>query len=170
MTRRVTPRAPRAWRVIPLLAGIAELGLLRRRRASRHHRRPDGRYLPGFLLIMAGLVIAGPVADHGRRAGHGPAGQQPGPLIAGRRLADNPRAAFRAISGLILALFVTAAAVGVITTIVDDQAAPARQHARRRNPRRPGLRLRGPGKAARPPIPSRKPYWHSCARSRASRA
>jgi len=41
-------------------------------------------------------------------------------LIAGRRLSDNPRAAFRAISGLILALFVTGTAVGVITTLVDD--------------------------------------------------
>ena len=26
VTRRVTPRPPRAWRLIPLLAGIAELG------------------------------------------------------------------------------------------------------------------------------------------------
>ena len=42
---------------------------------------------------------------------------RPAVLIAGRRLADNPRGAFRAISGLIVALFVTSAAVGIITTI-----------------------------------------------------
>ena len=26
VTRRVTPKPPRAWRVLPLLAGLAELG------------------------------------------------------------------------------------------------------------------------------------------------
>ena len=41
---------------------------------------------------------------------------RPGALIAARRLADNPRAAFRAVSGLVLALFITTVAVAVITT------------------------------------------------------
>jgi len=45
-------------------------------------------------------------------------------LIAGRRLSDNPRGAFRSISGLILALFITSAAVGIIGTIVVDHGAP----------------------------------------------
>src|SRR5205823_231678 len=38
-------------------------------------------------------------------------------LIAARRLSDNPQTGFRAISGLVLALFVTTVAIGVITTI-----------------------------------------------------
>jgi len=38
-------------------------------------------------------------------------------LLAGRRLSDNPRGAFRAVSGLILAIFVTSVSVGVISTI-----------------------------------------------------
>lgn len=50
-----------------------------------------------------------------RRAG------RPAVLTAGRRLEDSPRAAFRAVSGLILALFATCVAVGVITTSVDSQ-------------------------------------------------
>ena len=41
---------------------------------------------------------------------------RPGTLIAARRLADDPRAAFRAVSGLVLALFVTTVAVVAITT------------------------------------------------------
>jgi hypothetical protein len=45
--------------------------------------------------------------------------------IAGRRLSDNPRAAFRSISGLILALFITSATIGITTTIVTDHGAPA---------------------------------------------
>ena len=41
---------------------------------------------------------------------------RPGALIAARRLADDPRAAFRAVSGLVLALFITTVAVVAITT------------------------------------------------------
>jgi hypothetical protein len=41
---------------------------------------------------------------------------RPGTLIAARRLADDPRAAFRAVSGLVLALFITTVAVVGITT------------------------------------------------------
>ncbi|MGH3287268.1 MAG: FtsX-like permease family protein, partial [Streptosporangiaceae bacterium] len=41
---------------------------------------------------------------------------RPGTLIAARRLADDPRAAFRAVSGLVLALLITTVAVVAITT------------------------------------------------------
>ncbi|MGI8760407.1 MAG: ABC transporter permease [Jatrophihabitantaceae bacterium] len=67
---------------------------------------------------MAGLVIAGPWLTMlgsrlmARRA------TRPATLIAGRRLADNPQAGFRAISGLVLAVFVGTCALGVITTVV----------------------------------------------------
>ena len=73
-------------------------------------------FLPGFLLIMIGLVTAGPwltmtgARIMARRTSH------PGALIAARRLADDPRAAFRAVSGLVLALFITTVAVAGITT------------------------------------------------------
>ena len=116
VTRRVTPAPPKAFRVLPLLAGLAELGFF------VVHGRPatvPGQiqaFLPGFLLIMIGLVTGGPwltmtgariMARHTSRAGA---------LIAARRLADDPRAAFRAVSGLVLALFITTVAVADITT------------------------------------------------------
>jgi hypothetical protein len=41
-------------------------------------------------------------------------------LLAGRRLSDNPRGAFRAVSGLILAIFVTTVSFGVISTLLVD--------------------------------------------------
>jgi hypothetical protein len=41
---------------------------------------------------------------------------RPGALIAARRLADDPRAGFRAVSGLVLALFVTTVAAVTIST------------------------------------------------------
>ncbi len=67
---------------------------------------------------------------------------RPGALIAARRLADDPRAAFRAVSGLVLALFITTVAVAVITT---QNAKDLRADRRRRGRQRPGGR---PGRPA----------------------
>jgi hypothetical protein len=116
VTRRVAPAPPQAWRVLPLLAGLADLGFF------AVHGKPASNsgqvlvFLPGFTLIMTGLVIAGPwltmvgtrvLARHASR---------PGTLIAARRLADDPRAAFRAVSGLVLALFIVTVAAALIAT------------------------------------------------------
>ena len=116
VTRRVTPKPPGAWRVLPLLAGLAELGFWVVRGAPKTIPGQVQALLPGFALIMAGLVLAGPwltmagariMALQTRRAPT---------LIAARRLADNPRAAFRAVSGLVLALFITTVAAAIIST------------------------------------------------------
>jgi hypothetical protein len=116
VTRRATPKPPRAWRILPLLAGLAELGFF------VVHGRPatvPGQiqaFLPGFLLIMIGLVTAGPwLTMTGARimARHT---SHPSVLIAARRLADDPRGAFRTVSGLVLALFITTVAVASTTT------------------------------------------------------
>ena len=116
VARRATPEPPRAWRTLPLLAGLAELGFFV---VHGTPASPGGELwalLAGFLLIIVGLVIAGPwltmaaARVMARRTSH------PGALIAARRLADDPRAAFRAVSGLVLALFVTTVAVVSITT------------------------------------------------------
>ena len=120
VTRLVTPRAPRAYRLIPLVLGVAVLAFA----IGHRPETSDGQtavFLPGLLLIMAGLVLAGPwltmvgARVMARRA------SRPATLIAARRLADNPKAGFRAISGIMLALFVTSVAVGVITTIVANR-------------------------------------------------
>jgi hypothetical protein len=116
VTRRVTPAPLRAWRVVPLLAGLADLGfvVVHGKPAS-----PAGQvlvFVSGFALIMIGLVIAGPWLTMAgarvlvRRA------SRPGALIAARRLADDPRAAFRAVSGLVLALFIFTVAAAVLAT------------------------------------------------------
>lgn len=120
VTRRVTPKPPRAYRLLVIVAGLAEL-------AYFVPNQPDSgigqtaAYLPGLLLIMTGLIVAGPWFTMvgarllARRA------NRPAALISARRLADNPQAAFRAISGVVMALFVTTVAIGVITTIVANR-------------------------------------------------
>lgn len=118
VTRRVTPKPPRVWRLLPLLAGIAELSWFAVAGPPRTTGGQTRAYFVGFGLIVVGLVVAGPWLTMtgsrvlARRA------KRLSALIAGRRLSDNPGAGFRAISGLVLALFVTTVAVGVITTLV----------------------------------------------------
>ena len=124
VTRRVTPPAPRAYRLILLLAGIGELAYFA---GAGHPRSSNGQieaYFLGFLLIMAGLVIAGPWLTMACSAIMAGRSSRPAALIAGRRLSDNPRAAFRSIGGLIIALFVTSVAAGITTTIIADHGAP----------------------------------------------
>ena len=116
VARRTTPRPPRAWRVLPLLVGLAELGFFV---VHGPPASPSGELwalLPGFLLIIAGLVIAGPWLTMAAARVMARRTSRPGALIAARRLADDPRAGFRAVSGLVLALFVTTVAVVTITT------------------------------------------------------
>ncbi|HEX3923040.1 MAG TPA: FtsX-like permease family protein [Streptosporangiaceae bacterium] len=116
VARRVTPEPPRAWRVLPLLAGLAELGFF------VVHGRPASvpgqvqALVPGILLIMIGLIVAGPWLTMAGARVMARRASRPGALIAARRLADDPRAAFRAVSGLVLALFITTVAVAGLTT------------------------------------------------------
>ncbi|MFJ5541538.1 FtsX-like permease family protein [Micromonospora chalcea] len=120
VTRRVTPRPPRAYRLIPLALGLAGLGF------ALVYRPPtsDGQtalFLPALLLVMVGLITGGPwLTMVGAKVLAARAGR-PAALIAARRLADNPAAGFRAVSGVMLALFVTTVAVGVMGTITYER-------------------------------------------------
>ncbi len=116
VARRATPRPPRAWRVLPLLAGLAELGFFVVHGTPASPGAEVWALLSGFLLIILGLVIAGPWLTMAAARVMARRTSRPGALIAARRLADDPRAAFRAVSGLVLALFITTVAVVGITT------------------------------------------------------
>ncbi|MGC4887424.1 FtsX-like permease family protein [Micromonospora sp. DT227] len=120
VTRRVTPRPPRAYRLIPLVLGFAGLGFALLYRPGT----ADGQtalFLPALLLIMIGLIAGGPwLTMVGARAMAARA-SRPAALIAARRLADNPAAGFRAVSGVMLALFVTTVAVGIMGTIAAER-------------------------------------------------
>jgi FtsX-like permease family len=120
VTRRVTPPPPRPYRLIPLLVGLGEMAYFVGRRPSTTNGQVAA-FLPGILLIMAGLVIAGPWLTMAASRVMARRASRPATLIAARRLADNPQGGFRAISGLVLALFVTSVAIGVITTIVANR-------------------------------------------------
>jgi hypothetical protein len=123
VTRRVTPRPPRAWRLIPLAAGLAELAYF----VGRRPETTNGQiwaFVPGMLLVLTGLVIAGPWLTMAGARVLARRTSRPALLVAGRRLADDPKAGFRAISGLVLALCVTSATVGIIGALNAERGVP----------------------------------------------
>ena len=120
--RRASSRPPRIARIIPLLAGIAVLAYFD---ANGKPAAIGGQLLEllaGFVLLVVGLVLAGPwFTTAGARLMANRA-SRPSTLIAGRRLLDNPKAAFRFISGLVIALFVASAAIGALSSIAADSS------------------------------------------------
>jgi hypothetical protein len=115
--RRASSRPPRIARIIPLLAGIAVLAYFDAAGKPGSNGGQLLELLAGFVLLIVGLVLAGPwFTTAGARLMANRA-SRPSTLIAGRRLLDNPKAAFRFISGLVIALFVGSAAIGALSSI-----------------------------------------------------
>jgi hypothetical protein len=119
VSRKATPPAPSAWRVASLVVGIILLvaGL-----AATTKKSLGLPTYPGLLIVMIGLVVGGPwfTAQAARlftRLVNGPS-----PLLAARRLADNPKAAFRSVSGLVLAVFL-GTIVATLVPAIDSLAA-----------------------------------------------
>ncbi|MET9177121.1 FtsX-like permease family protein [Kitasatospora aureofaciens] len=121
VSRRVTPKPPSPWRLVPLVAGLAELGYFVGSKPATTNGQ-SAAYLTGFVLVMLGLMTAGPwltmatAQAVARRTG------RPASLIAMRRLSDDPRAGFRSVSGLVLALFVTTGTLAIMGTINANQS------------------------------------------------
>ncbi|HEX3711581.1 MAG TPA: ABC transporter permease [Trebonia sp.] len=124
VARRARPKPPLAWRVIPLLAGLAELGFWT---VHGHPASESGQiqaFASSFFVILVGLFIAGPWLTMAAALAMARWTSRPATLLAARRIGDDPKAAFRAVSGLVLALFITTVAVVAITT--QDAKEPTR--------------------------------------------
>jgi hypothetical protein len=116
VTRRATPKPPTFWRLVALVIGVGVFvyGL------SVTTRDGIGApAYPGLILTMIGLVIAGPwlTAQAARLFGRAASGSSA--LLASRRLADNPKGAFRSVTGLVLAVFL-GTMVGLIVPAVNE--------------------------------------------------
>lgn len=119
VSRKTTPPPPRALRIVPLALGLP---LFVVPLAASSSANPDFAFADlGLLLIMVGLVVGGPwltmqAARLVARFARGAAA-----VLAARRLADDPRAAFRSVSGLVLALFVGTAIAGMAPALLSTQ-------------------------------------------------
>ena len=117
VNRRASSRPPRIVRIIPLLAGIAVLAYFDAAGKPGSNGGQLLELLVGFVLLVVGLVLAGPWFTTAGSRLMVKRASRPATLIAGRRLLDNPKAAFRFISGLVIALFVASAMIGALSSI-----------------------------------------------------
>lgn len=115
VSRRETPKPPRAWRLAPVVAGLGVLAATRLL-PQGWGDLPVWIILGAFVLIIVGLTVAGPWLTMVGARLLARMARRDSTLIAGRRLSDDPGRAFRAISGLVLAVFVGTVFVGVIGT------------------------------------------------------
>ncbi len=122
VSRKVAPPPPRTWRIIPLIVGIALFvaGL-----AATNQKTIGAAAFPGLLIIMVGLVVGGPwiTARAARLLPRLSRGASP--IFAAGRLADNPKAAFRSVSGLVLAVFLGTLVAGLMPAINSTTASTA---------------------------------------------
>lgn len=117
LTRRVGKRPPGIARLIPLLAGIAFLAYFDAAGKPGAIGSQLLELLVGFALLIVGLVLAGPWFTTAGSRIMAKSASRPAALIAGRHLLDNPKAAFRFVSGLVIALFVASAAIGALSSV-----------------------------------------------------
>jgi hypothetical protein len=117
VSRRASSRPPRMVRIIPLLAGITVLAYFDVNGKPSAVGSQLLELLVGFVLLIVGLVLAGPWFTTAGSRLMVKRASRPATLIAGRRLLDNPKAAFRFISGLVIALFVASALIGALSSI-----------------------------------------------------
>jgi hypothetical protein len=122
VSRRVTPSPPRLWRVLPLLIGIPLfviplLGDTQLKSETLKTSPTTPLLYVGTLLILVGLVLGGPWLTMQVARGLARFSRGASSLLAARRLADNPRLAFRTVSGLVLAVFVGSLLASIVPVI-----------------------------------------------------
>jgi hypothetical protein len=115
VSRRATPKPPTAWRLVTLVAG---LGLYLYGLSATTYKNIGITTYPGILITMIGLVIAGPWITARAAALFGRTARGSSGLLASRRLADNPRGAFRSVTGLVLAVFL-GTTIGTLVPAID---------------------------------------------------
>jgi len=122
VSRRVTPSPPTAWRVVPLLAGIVLFIVGLRLTSANSIGAPA---FPGLIVTLIGLVVGGPWLTAQAARAFARFMQGASALLAARRLADNPKAAFRSVSGLVLAVFLGTVVAGLLPAVDSLTATPS---------------------------------------------
>jgi hypothetical protein len=121
VSRKVSPPPPSAWRLLPLGVGVLLFVAGMLLTTAKSIGAPA---LPGLLVIMIGLVVGGPYLT-ARAARLLPASGTASSIFASRRLTDNPKAAFRSVSGLVLAVFLGTVVAGLLPAINATTATPS---------------------------------------------
>ena len=115
VSRRAKPKPPTAWRLVTLVIG---LGLYVYGLSTTTYKNIGITTYPGILITMIGLVIAGPWLTAQTATLFGRTARGSSGLLASRRLSDNPRSAFRSVTGLVLAVFL-GTMIGTLVPAID---------------------------------------------------
>jgi ABC-type antimicrobial peptide transport system permease subunit len=124
VSRKVTPPAPKMSSIIPLLVGVPLfIGALLLTKSNNSGFVALVALL-GFVLAMVGMIVGGPwlTMQLGRLLARFTGGASS--LLAARRLTDNPQAAFRAVSGLVLAVLLGTGTAVFVPSVVSAQHTP----------------------------------------------
>ncbi|HMC37382.1 MAG TPA: FtsX-like permease family protein, partial [Actinomycetota bacterium] len=120
VSRKTTPPAPGPWRVIPLLVGIPLFVYP----VLHDPQQPSpGPVFIGLLLILVGLVVGGSWLTMIAARAMAKVSRGAASLLAARRLGANPKASFRSVSGLVLAVFV-GTGIAVLAPAVNAAQSP----------------------------------------------
>jgi hypothetical protein len=125
-TRRVRPRRPRAIRLLVVPASWAAFV------AAASSMRNGGESLGvliGLGAVIVTLAVIGPWLTWLVGAVMGGAARGPSTLIAARRITDDPKAAYRTVSGMVLAGLIAGFLFGVLPTIDAVALPPDRETA-----------------------------------------
>jgi len=122
VSRKATPPAPKAWRALPLLTGIGlfVLGVA----MTTHETIATPIYL-GLVLTLIGFIVGGPWLTMVSARILSKLIPSASSLLAARRLANDPRMAFRAVSGLVLAAFLGTTLAALLPSINSTTATPS---------------------------------------------
>jgi hypothetical protein len=123
VTRVTAPSQPRSRRLLILAAGLVLffLTLLWVSRTGAAGGSAVYAVAAAFTVIVLGVFAAGPWLTGVVARVIGRVGRTPPALVASRRLQDNPKAAFRAIGGLTLAVFLATTFSGIAASAVADR-------------------------------------------------
>jgi len=122
VSRRAKRKPPTFWRLSVLVVGV---GLYVYGLSKTTHASIGAPAYPGLLVTMIGLVIAGPWLTSAAARLFGRLTPGSSALLATRRLADNPKTAFRAVAGLVLAVFLGTMVGTLVPAVNSTEASPA---------------------------------------------
>ena len=122
VSRRATPKPPSFWRLTVLVLGV---GLYVYGLSKTTHKSIGAPAYPGLLVTMIGLVIAGPWLTSATARLFGRLIPGSSALLTARRLGDNPKTAFRSVTGLVLAVFLGTMVGALVPAINSTEASPA---------------------------------------------
>lgn len=108
-----------AWRAVPLAAGLAvyALSALGAQSGVLGSELVMVGMFGGFVVVALGIVFAGPWLTRVVSAAFGRATSSATGVVAAGRLSRHPRATFRAVSGLVIAVFIVSTFAGAASAI-----------------------------------------------------